>query len=123
MRYEGEKIQRIEKALLKSGPARVMVEPHKAGRFVWSPLPLETANSMDALVAFYQFALAVANVSPAFTVSPDKASLLVLPSVFRQHALYALISESENDSSVTLTHGATRTPVSVRVPKIGRAHV
>src|SRR5262249_49158786 len=49
VRYEGEKIQRIEKAVLKtSTPARVVVQPHGAGRFVWSPLPLEAGISMDA---------------------------------------------------------------------------
>jgi hypothetical protein len=117
VRYEGEKIQRIEKAVLKTkGPARVMVQPHGAGRFIWSPLPLEAGNSMDALVAFYRFALAQANVLPAFTVSPDTASLLVLPSIFEKHALYTLVSETDRDTSVMLQHGGTRTRLSVNVP-------
>jgi hypothetical protein len=39
VRYEGEKIQRIEKALMKAnGPSRVLVKSYGAGRFVWSPL-------------------------------------------------------------------------------------
>jgi Cellulase (glycosyl hydrolase family 5) len=116
-RYDGEKIQRIEKAVAKVlPPVQVIVQQRGAGRFVWSPLPLEAGNSMDPLVAFYRFALAQANVLPAFTVSPDTPSLLVLPSIFEQHVLYTLVSETDRDSSVTLTHGASRTRISVRVP-------
>ncbi len=117
VRYEGEKIQRIEKAVLKTkGPARVIVQPHGKGSFVWSPLPLEAGSSMDALVAFYRFALARANVVSAFTVSPDTPSLLVLPSIFEKHALFTLVSETDRDTPVTLVHRGTRTRLSVMVP-------
>jgi hypothetical protein len=116
-RYEGEKIQRIEKAVAKVlPPVQVIVQQRGAGRFVWSPLPLEAASSMDALVAFYRFALAQANVLPAFTVSPDTPSLLVLPSIFERHVLYTLVSETDRDTSVTLTHGAAKTQLSVTIP-------
>jgi hypothetical protein len=117
VRYEGEKIQRVEKAVLKTkGPARVIVQPHGKGSFVWSPLPLEAGNSMDALVAFYRFALARANVVSAFTVSPDTPSLLVLPSIFEKHALFTLVSETDRDTPVTLVHRGTKTRLSVMVP-------
>ncbi len=120
-RYEGEKIQRIEKAVAKvEPPVQVIVQQHGAGRFVWSPLPLEAASSMDALVAFYQFALAQANVLPAFTVSPDTPSLLVLPLVFAQHVLYTLVSETDRDTTVMLMHRETGTRQAVKIPA-GRA--
>lgn len=116
-RYEGEKIQRIEKALVKTkGPARVMVQRHGAGRFVWSPLPLEAASSMDALSAFYRFALGQAKVSPAFTISPENSSVLALQSIFERHALYTLISETDRDTTMVFAHGATRTHLSIAVP-------
>ncbi|HEX3143649.1 MAG TPA: hypothetical protein VHQ64_06735, partial [Pyrinomonadaceae bacterium] len=117
VRYDGEKIQRIEKAVTKAtGSTRVISRPCGAGRFVWSPLPLEAGNSMDALVAFYQFALAQANVLPSFTISPDMSSLLALPSIFEKHVLYTMISETSGDLPVTLQHRATRTRVPVTVP-------
>ena len=117
VRYEGEKIQRVEKALVKArGPARVIVQPHGAGRFVWSPLPLEAGNSIDALVAFYRFALAQANVSSSFSLAPDTPSLLVLPSIFEKHALYTLVSENSRDSSVTLRHPRMTRRLVVTVP-------
>ena len=121
VRYEGEKIQRLEKALMKAnGPSRVLVKSYGAGRFVWSPLPLEASNSMDPLVAFYRFALAQTHVLPVFAVSPDTPSILVLPSVFEKHALYTFISESDREQSLTLLHRATMTRLPVTVPA-GRA--
>ncbi len=121
VRYEGEKIQRIEKAVMKAkGPSRVLVQPHGAGRFVWSPLPLEAGNSMDPVIAFYQFALGQANLAPAFTVSPDNPSILVLPSIFEKHALYTFVSETDRDTSLTLNDHETRTPIPVTIPA-GRA--
>ena len=117
VRYEGEKIQRIEKALMNAkGPARVLVQSHGAGRFVWSPLPLEAGNSIEPLAAFYQFALAQARLAPAFSVSPDSPSILVLPSIFEKHALYTFVSETDRDASLTLRHYETRTPISVTIP-------
>ena len=117
VRYDGEKIQRIEKAVTKAtGPARVISRPYGAGRFVWSALPLEAGNSMDALVAFYRFALMQARVSPGFTVLPDTPAMLALPSIFEKHVLYTMISETGGDLLVTLQHRATRTRVPVTVP-------
>jgi hypothetical protein len=117
VRYEGEKIQRIEKAVLKTpGPARVSVKSHGAGRFVWSPLPLEAGNSTEALVAFYRFALAQASIAPAFTVSPDDPSILVLPSVFAQQVLYTFVSETDRDATITLGRPGTNGTRSVNIP-------
>ncbi len=117
VRFEGEKIQRIDKALLRTnGPARVIVQRHGAGRFVWSPVPIEAGNSIDALVAFYRFGLAHAHVSPAFTVSPDTPSVLVLPAMLENHVLYTLVSETDRDVRLTILHRATRTRLPVIIP-------
>jgi hypothetical protein len=117
VRYEGEKIQRVDKALVKAkGPARALVLPHGAGRFVWSPLPLEVSSSIDALVAFYRFALAQAHISSGFSLWPDTPSVLALPSIFEKEVLYTLVSESGRDTAVTLMHRATRTRVPLTVP-------
>src|SRR5262249_38319616 len=102
------------------GQAQVLVRSHGAGRFVWSPLPLEVSNSMEALVAFYRFALTQAGVAPVFAVSPDTPSLLVLPSIFEKHALYTFVSETDRDQSLTLLHRGARTGSPVTIPA-GRA--
>lgn len=116
LRYEGEKIQRIEKAVVKGvNPAKVLNWAHGAGRFIWSPLPLELSESIEAVPSFYSSALKP-GILPSFTVSPDTPALLVLPSVFQNVVLYTLVSEADDDIPVTLVHQETRTRFMLTVP-------
>jgi len=112
-RYEGERIQRIEKSVFPGN--RIVLQPYGQGRFIWSPLPLELGDSMPALVAFYKYALIQSGISPVFQASPHPPSVLVLPSLFRDVVLYTLISESDQDKMINLTHLETRTRVAVGV--------
>jgi hypothetical protein len=124
LRFEGEKIQRIEKAVDRSALARprpldasrVLVKKVGSGSLVWSPLPLELGDSMEALVAFYRMALAQARVGPIFSASPRTPSVLVLPSVFRDVVLYTFVSEIDRDTTLQVTHSETRTRFTVNVP-------
>jgi hypothetical protein len=113
VRFEGEKIQRIEKPKMKND---VAVKAYGAGRLVRSPLPLELGDSMEALVAFYRFALEQARVAPIFTATPGTPSVLVLPSVFRDVVLYTFVSEDNQDTSLLVTHAESKTKFSVNVP-------
>jgi Beta-galactosidase len=125
VRFEGEKIQRVEKAAIytdkrpRSVPssnsrlgatseAKALVKKLGAGTFVRSALPLELGDSMEAVVAFYRFAMAEAHVAPIFTVTPRMPAVLVLPSVFRDVVLYTFVSEWDRDSTMTVTDLATR---------------
>lgn len=117
VRYDGEKMQRIEKARVKTnGLARVIMQPHGKGRFIWSPLPLEAGSTIEPIVAFYRFSLGHANISPAFTLAPDVSSVLVLTSTFEKHVLYTLVSEAARDLPLTLSHHATGARLPVTVP-------
>ncbi|HEX5884962.1 MAG TPA: hypothetical protein VFY67_10535, partial [Pyrinomonadaceae bacterium] len=116
VRYEGEKIQRVEKAIVKGSPVRPIIERVGSGRFVWSPLPLELGDSMPALVAFYKLALAQARVAPLFTATPRTPAVLILPSVFRDVVLYTFVSETNRDTQMTVTHLETKRRFNVRVP-------
>ncbi|HKV35842.1 MAG TPA: hypothetical protein VJP89_16005 [Pyrinomonadaceae bacterium] len=108
VRFEGEKIQRIEKA----GFAQIKQE----GRLIRSPLPLELGDSMEALVAFYRLAMTQAGVAPIFTVTPHTPAVLILPSVFREIVLYTFVSESNRDTSLQVTDLETKTRFAVDVP-------
>jgi hypothetical protein len=113
-RYDGEKIQRLEKSVFPGN--RILFQPYGQGRFIWSPLPLELGDSMPALVAFYNHALMQSGISRVFQASPHPPSVLVLPSLFRDVVLYTLISESDQDKLINLTHLETRTRFAVGVP-------
>ena len=118
VRYEGEKMQRLEKAVDRSSlnqPVQPLNVPYETGRLVWSPLPLELGDSMAALVAFYNLALSATRISPIFTVTPRTPAVLVLPSLFRDVVLYTFVSETDRDTQMQVTHleSQTRFPVSV----------
>ena len=118
VRYEGEKMQRLEKVVDQS--LRPPVQPVNlsfgTGRALWSPLPLELGDSMVALVAFYNSALAAAGISPIFTATPRTPSVLVLPSLFRDVVLYTFVSETDRDTQMQVTHLESRTQFPVSVP-------
>ena len=119
VRYEGEKMQRLEKAVDRSSlgsPVRPLNVPYDTGRLVWSPLPLELGDSMAALAAFYNFALSATGIRPIFAVTPQTPAVLVLPSLFRDVVLYTVVSETDRDTQMQVTHLESRTQFPVSVP-------
>jgi hypothetical protein len=115
-RFEGEKIQRIEKSVVKGRKAEPLLKNYGTGKLIWSPLPLELGDSMEALVAFYRTGLAQARVDPVFSATPRTPSVLILPSVFRNVVLYTFVSEIDRDTTMQVTHSETRTRFPVSVP-------
>ncbi|HEU4433552.1 MAG TPA: cellulase family glycosylhydrolase, partial [Pyrinomonadaceae bacterium] len=118
VRYEGEKMQRIEKAVARSrAPFSI---PYGSGYLMWSPLPLELGDSMAAVAAFYKLALARARVAPVFKAEPYSPSVLVIPSLFRDVAFYMFVSEMDQDVSMQVTHLENPVTFSVKV-RAGRS--
>ncbi|HET9479698.1 MAG TPA: beta-galactosidase, partial [Pyrinomonadaceae bacterium] len=116
VRFEGEKIQRIEKSVTGISNGRPVITPHGVGRLIRSPLPLELGDSMEALVAFYRLAMAHGRVAPIFTATPRTPAVLVLPSVFRNVVLYTFVSEIDRDTKLQVTDLQTKTRFAVGVP-------
>ena len=115
VRYDGEKMQRIEKAVVENRARPLVFLYENGGKIVWSPLPLELGDSMPALVAFYKLALEHASVTPKFTASPQTPGVLVVPTFFRDVVLYTFVSEIDRDTSMLVTHKQTRTRFGVTV--------
>ena len=119
VRYDGEKMQRIEKAVDQSAPlsqAKPFVIHSDPGKFIWSTLPLELGDSMPAVVAFYKLALADARIAPIFTAFPRTPAVLILPSLFRDVVLYTFVSEIDRDTRMQVTHLESRSRFSALVP-------
>ncbi len=118
VRYEGEKMQRLEKVVDQSRrpPVQPVTLSFGSGRALWSPLPLELGDSMAALVAFYNLALSTTGISPIFTATPRTPAVLVLPSLFRDVVLYTFVSETDRDTQMQVTHLESRTRFPVSVP-------
>ena len=116
VRFEGEKIQRVEKSLIPGSKKTPLLKNYGTGKLLWSPLPLELSDSMPALVAFYKMALAQAHVAPIFTATPRTPGVLVLPAVFRDVVLYTFVSEIDRDMRMQVTDLQTKSRFAVTVP-------
>ncbi len=114
VRYESEKMQRLEKVVF----ARDVPLIHNvgSGAVIWSHLPLELGDSMTALAEFYRQALSQARVTPVFSAAPQTPAILILPSVFRDVVLYTFVSESNNTTRTVVTHLESRSQFTVLVP-------
>ena len=116
VRYEGEKMQRIEKAVVEKPVRPLVYEYENGGKIVWSTLPLELGDSMPALVAFYRLALAEARLKPIFTASPQTPGVLIMPTVCGDFVLYTFVSEIDRDTRMLVTHNLSRTRFPISVP-------
>jgi hypothetical protein len=116
VRFEGEKIQRIEKSLIKGRGTAPVAGRYGPGKLIRSALPLELGDSIEAVVAFYRFAMSETGVEPRFVATPRTPAVLVLPSVFREVVLYTFVSEIDRDTELRVTDVPTRKQFSVSVP-------
>jgi hypothetical protein len=114
VRYESEKMQRIEKVVFARDVPLVIRQG--SGAIVWSHLPLELGDSMTALAAFYRQALTQARIPPVFRAVPRSPAILILPSVFRDVVFYTFVSESNNTMRTVVTHLESRSQFTVVVP-------
>ena len=113
VRYESEKMQRIEKVVFARDVPLVVRQG--SGSIVWSHLPLELGDSMTPLAEFYRQALTQARVAPVFSAVPNTPAILILPSVFRDVVLYTFVSESNNTTRIAVTHLESRSQFTVLV--------
>ena len=99
--FRGEKIQRVEKAVVAGQTAaQVVVAAKGKGAVVWSPLPVELSDSVEAAEELYRFALERAGVVPMFEAKGKDDAILVLPTRFADATLYAFVSESDSPASL-----------------------
>jgi hypothetical protein len=133
VRYAGEKIQRIEKALVSHEvTSLIKVKTIGPGRIIWSPLPLELGETLEPVVALYRLALVQAGLEPMFTLGSSAAQpghrsetavtpeLLIRPTRFADTTLYTFVSETDRDTEVhwqpVLAAPGMRSDLSITVP-------
>lgn len=114
--YRGEKIQRLQKAIVAGGSPSVVEMEVGKGRFVWSPLPVENSDSFDPTVALYRHALDRAGVTPVFTAEAKDPGILLRPTIFDTVVLYAIVSECSTPMGIKFTHMETGTTIETRIP-------
>ncbi len=122
--YRDNKIQRVEKGVETgtgtsggdSSIPSIRILPCSKGRILWSPLPVELAESIDPLAALYRFALVQAGVAPTFTAEPPDPSILILPLHYEKMSIYTFISENDKETGVKVVDARSGKVLEVVVP-------
>lgn len=120
VRFAGEKIQRVEKAL--TDKIGVVTLPRFQKRMMWLPIPIENGETMDPIVAFYRMGMKAAGISSLFSIDGADESVLVRPTVFKDSVLYTLVNEGSRDLALKLTQNPGLKPVEINLPA-GRARL
>jgi hypothetical protein len=95
--YSGMKITILNRALLPDDKSWKEVSVGK-GKILFSPLPLELNDNVQAIGDVYRYALRVAGVSPTYVTDLQDPGILIAPTQFPHATLYVLSSESNQDA-------------------------
>ncbi|MGC2298298.1 MAG: hypothetical protein WA476_05810 [Acidobacteriaceae bacterium] len=71
-----------------------MERPLGKGKILFSALPLELNDRLDAVAAVYSYALKDAGVEPIYTTAADDPGILICPTLLPHATLYVLTSET-----------------------------
>jgi hypothetical protein len=91
--YGGDKTTYLERALLPDARQWSEIKLGK-GAILFSPLPLELNDNLDAVGEVYRYALRVAGVSATYSTDIQDSGILICPTKFPHATLYVLTSES-----------------------------
>jgi hypothetical protein len=93
--YGGLKTTTLSRAALADGKDW-MEEPLGKGKILFSTLPLELNDRLDAVAAVYAYALKAAGIEPVYRTSITDPGMLICPTVLPEATLYVLTSETNN---------------------------
>ena len=111
--FGGEKIQQVRRADFYND--YLLNFSHYGNEVLWSPVPLEIGENLEAIKAFYDYAIKKAKLLPYFSLANDIPTILVRPTEFEKAILYLVINESSNNELVELTHLPTKTKIEINL--------
>lgn len=114
--YRGNKLQRVQKAVVQGTDPKTHTVAHGKGRIIWSPLPVELSDAVEPLVNVYEYALMVSGVKREITMEGSDASILFLAAMYREAILCTLISETSQDKAIVLHHHRSSARLEVMAP-------
>jgi hypothetical protein len=92
--YGGDKTTFLDRSVLSSWDEK----PLGKGRILFSSLPLELNDNLQAVGDVYRYALKTAGVVPAYSTSLQDTGILICPTRFPHATLYVLASESSQEA-------------------------
>ena len=91
--YSGLKTTTLSRARLP-GDRDWMERTLGKGKILFSALPLELNDRLDAVAAVYNYALKTAGIEPVYTTANDDSGILICPTLLPHATLYVLTSET-----------------------------
>jgi len=99
--FGGAKTTELSRASLSNGREWMEV-PLGKGRILFSPLPLELNDNLQAIGDAYGYAMKVAGVTPVYATMLNDPGIMICPTQFPGATLYVITSES-NQQQVGFT--------------------
>jgi hypothetical protein len=82
--------------------------PHGKGRIFWTSYPVELAEDLHSTAELYAYVTTRLNLMPMFTQqSPLPPGVLVFPTLLADSVLYVVVSDSANDTNISLRDQST----------------
>jgi hypothetical protein len=116
--FSGSKTTSLNQATLPDGTEWVEKDFGK-GRILFSALPIELNDNLEAVGDVYRYAIKLSQVMPAYTTAIHDPGMLICPTQYGSATLYVLTSES-NRQQVSFTDARSGASFSGRLPS-GRA--
>ncbi|HLF15483.1 MAG TPA: cellulase family glycosylhydrolase, partial [Bacteroidota bacterium] len=115
--FRGNKMQKVEKFVVDGQASpEVLLLPSGKGAFIWSPLPVEVSDSMEALAALYRFAAAKSGLAAAVSAITNDPSVLVRPVVYRDALMLVFVSDAAAPRRISGTLVECGKTFTVKVP-------
>jgi len=99
--YSGNKTTVLNRAALPDGKDWEE-EPFGQGHILFSALPIELNDNLQAVGDVYSYAMKLAQIAPVYTTSIGDPGILICPTEYSKATLYVLTSES-NRQQVSFT--------------------
>jgi len=91
--------------------------PHGKGRIFWTSYPVELSEGSQATTDLYAYIATRLNIAPMFTPQTSlPPGVLVFPTVLEDSMLYVFLSDSANDTNISLRDQATGVPLAFTLP-------
>ncbi len=94
--FAGNKTTVLSRALLPGGEDWIE-KPMGSGKILFSALPLELNDNLEAIGDVYNYALKTAGVAPVYTTTLSDPGILICPTQYPDATLYVITSESNRE--------------------------
>jgi hypothetical protein len=91
--------------------------PHGKGRIFWTSYPVELSEDARSTADLYAYVTTRLNITPMFTQQSSlPPGVLVFPTMLADSVLYVLVSDSANDTTISLRDQTTGVPLAFTLP-------